>query len=83
MGDALPQVDNPQLIRAVALVSPILAIAGGAMARARNVPAGVLLFFSAAGMYWGFGFNVFTMFPIAMAALGGLLAILATQPDAA
>jgi len=32
-------------------------------------------------MYWAFGFNVFTMFPVAMAGLGGLLALAATKPD--
>lgn len=77
------QVDNVQLIRAASLLSPILAIAGGAMARSRNIAAGVLLLLSAVGMYWGFGFRFYTMFPIAMSALGGLLAIAATKPDTA
>jgi hypothetical protein len=81
--DVAEQVDNPELIRAASLLSPILAIAGGAMARSRNVAAGVLMLISAGGMYWAFGFNVFTMFPIAMCALGGVLALLARQPDAA
>lgn len=82
-GDVAQQVENPDLIRAVSLVSPILAIAGGAMARSRNIAAGLLLLVSCAGMYWGFGFNVFTMFPIAMCGLGGVLALAARQPDAA
>ncbi|MGC9369199.1 MAG: hypothetical protein ACP5DX_06620 [Paracoccaceae bacterium] len=81
--DVAEQVDNPELIRAASLLSPILAIAGGAMARSQNVAAGVLMLLSAAGMYWAFSFNVFTMFPIAMCALGGILALLARQPDAA
>lgn len=81
--DLARQVDNPQLIRAASLVSPILAIAGGAMARSQNVAAGVLLLASAGGMYWAFGYGVFTMFPIAMAGLGGLLALAARRPDAA
>ncbi len=80
--DIAEQVDNPDKIRAVSLIAPILAIAGGAMARSQNVLAGVLLLLSAAGMYWGFGFGVFTMFPIAMAGLGGLLALGARKPDA-
>ncbi|WP_212524034.1 hypothetical protein [Actibacterium sp. MT2.3-13A] len=80
--DVAEQVDNPGLIRAVSLLSPILAIAGGAMARSQNVAAGGLMLLSAAGMYWAFSFNVFTMFPIAMCGLGGLLALLARQPDA-
>ena len=76
------QVDDPDKIRAVSLIAPILAIAGGAMARSQNIAAAVLLLASAVGMYWGFGFGVFTMFPIAMAALGGLLALVAQKPDA-
>jgi len=81
--DLAHQVANPELIRAASLVSPILAIAGGAMARSQNMAAGVLLLASAGGMYWAFGYGVFTMFPIAMAGLGGLLALAARRPDAA
>ncbi len=76
------QVENPDKIRAVSLITPILAIAGGAMARSQNLVAGALLLLSAVGMYWGFGFGVFTMFPISMAGLGGLLALAARKPDA-
>ncbi len=76
------QVQNPALIKAAGLVAPILAIAGGAMARSRNLAAAALMLASAVGMYWAFGFGVFTMFPIAMCALGGLLALAARQPDA-
>ncbi|MDO6726439.1 MAG: hypothetical protein ACRBBO_00295 [Cognatishimia sp.] len=75
------QVNNVELVRISALVSPLLAIAGGAMARARALWGGVLLLASAAGMYLGFGFNVFTMFPIAFAGLAGLLAVAAGKPD--
>jgi glucan phosphoethanolaminetransferase (alkaline phosphatase superfamily) len=75
-------VANPELVRAASLVAPILAIAGGAMARSQNIAAGVLLLVSAAGMYVAFGFGVFTMFPIAMCALGGVLALAARKPDA-
>lgn len=74
-------VANPALIRATSLVAPILAIAGGAMARSQNVAAGVLLLVSAAGMQLAFGFGVFTMFPIAMCAVAGLLALAARKPD--
>lgn len=81
--DLAEQVGNVGLIRAVSLIAPILAIAGGAMARSQNIAAGVLLLVSAVGMYWGFGFGVFTMFPIAMSALGGILALAARQPDTA
>jgi len=75
------QVRHVDRIRAIALAAPILSIAGGAMARSRAVIGGGLMILSAAGMYWGFGFNAFTMFPIAMAGLAGVLALGARQPD--
>ena len=56
------------------------AIAGGAMAKIRALWGGGLLVLSALGMYVAFGFNPFTMFPIAFAALGGVLAIAAGKP---
>lgn len=79
--DLAGQVDNPGLVQSMSLIAPILAIAGGAMARARALWGGILLLLSAAGMYYAFGFNVFTMFPIAFAGLGGVLAIAAGRPD--
>lgn len=79
--DVAEQVDNVQLVRAGALLAPMLAIAGGAMAKARALWGGVLLMLSALGMYAAFGFNVFTMFPISFAALGGILALAAGKPD--
>lgn len=76
------QVNNVALVQGASLLAPILAIAGGAMARSRNMVAGVLMLASAAGMQWAFGFGVFTMFPIGMCLLGGILALAARQPDA-
>ncbi len=81
LADWFGPVDNPALIRAASLGAPLLAIAGGAMARSQNVAAGVMLLASAAGMHLAFGFGAFTMFPIAMCALGGVLALGARQPD--
>ncbi|MFT7596041.1 MAG: hypothetical protein ACI8R4_003375 [Paracoccaceae bacterium] len=75
------QVTNVGLIRAASVLAPMLALAGGAMARARALWGGILLLVSAAGMYYAFGFNVFTMFPITFAALGGILALAAGKPD--
>ena len=75
------QVQNVDLIRGASLFAPMLAIAGGAMAKARALWGGALMLLSAAGMYYAFGFNVFTMFPIAFAVLGGLLAVGAGKPD--
>ncbi|MCK4711871.1 MAG: hypothetical protein KAT26_03215 [Marinosulfonomonas sp.] len=77
----LEQVDNVGLIRFMALFAPLLAIAGGAMARSRAQIGGGLMLASAAGMYYAFHFNAFTMFPIAMCGLGGVLALAATKPD--
>lgn len=81
--DLAEQVENVRLIRIMALLAPLLAIAGGAMARSQARVGGVLMLLSAAGMFAGFGYGVFTMFPIAMCALGGVLALAATQPDTA
>ena len=75
------QVENIEAIRAASILAPILALAGGGMARSRALWGGVLLLLSAGGMYYGFGFNVFTMFPICFAAVGGLLAVAAGKPD--
>lgn len=75
------QVDNVGLIRTASLLSPLLAITGGAMASARALWGGVLLLISAGLMYFAFGFSVFTMFPIGFTLLGGVLAIAAGKPD--
>ncbi|MGX0876134.1 hypothetical protein ACSSV4_000809 [Roseovarius sp. MBR-154] len=77
----LVQVTDPALIRTASFVAPLLAIAGGAMARIRALSGGLLLLLSAGLMYYAFGFNVFTMFPIGMCALAGLLAVSAGKPD--
>ncbi|MEM7319929.1 MAG: hypothetical protein AAF408_13005 [Pseudomonadota bacterium] len=75
------QVENARMIQVMSVVAPLLAIAGGAMARTRALWGGILLLLSGAGMYYAFGFNVFTMFPVAFATVAGILAIAATQPD--
>lgn len=80
-GEGFFLFDNPQLVRIASVLGPVLAIAGGAMARARALWGGILLLISAGLIYAAFGFNVATMFPIVMAALGGVLAIAAGKPD--
>jgi len=72
---AIVQSANGTTLQLVGLVAPILAIAGGAMAIKRPVAGSVLLALSAAGMYFGLGFSVFTMFPIAMCALAAAFAL--------
>ena len=74
-------VANMGMIRVMSLGAPLMAIAGGAMARSSNTLGGVLLLGAAAGMYAAFGFGVFTMFPISFCALGGVLALAARRPD--
>jgi len=75
------QVGNVGLIRVVSFVAPLLAIAGGGMARVRALWGGILMLVSAGLMLYAFDFGVFTMFPIGMTALGGLMAIAAGRPD--
>lgn len=75
------QVENVTLIRTVSFLAPVLAIAGGAMAKIRALWAGVLLLVSALAMYYAFDLNVFTLFPIGMTAVAGLMAIAAGRPD--
>lgn len=81
--DIVEQVDNVGIIRVVSLLAPLFAIAGGAMARSSATVGGGLMVLSSIGMYMGFGFSVFTMFPIAMCGLGGVLALMARNPDSA
>lgn len=67
---------DPAMLKMIGFAAPILAIAGGAMAPSRPAIAAVLMILSAIGMNYGFGFNLFTMFPIGMCALAGVLAVL-------
>lgn len=73
--------DNPALVRFASIGAPVLAIAGGAMARMRALWGGILLLVSAVLMQQAFSFNTATMFPIVMAGLAGVLAIAAGRPD--
>ena len=81
IAEAIGLFENPALIKFASFIAPLLAIAGGAMARDRGLWGGIALLIAAACFYFAFGFNVFTMFPIGFAGLGGLLAITARQPD--
>ncbi len=73
--EALGTGENAGRTRFVGLFAPILGIAGGAMSPGRPLTGAVLMVLSAAGMFWGFGFNVFTMFPIAMCLMAGILGL--------
>lgn len=86
LSEQVPDVDlnlfeNPAFVQAASFLSPLLCIAGGAMARSRALWGGIAMILGAAGFYSAFGFNVATMFPIGFAGLGGILAIAAGKPD--
>lgn len=74
--DVLNEPENAARLVFVGIASPVLALAGGAMAHPRPTVGGVLLAISAAGMLWAYGVGVFTMFPIVLTGLAALLALL-------
>lgn len=69
-------LDDPRIAKVIAIAGPILAIAGAALAPSRPWFGAVFLGVAAFGMAYGFTFNIFTMFPIAMTALAAFFAIL-------
>jgi hypothetical protein len=81
LGQIFGPLENPGFIRFASFMAPLLAIAGGAMAKSRALWGGILMLIAAAFFYTAFGFNVGTMFPIGFAGLGGVLAIAAGKPD--
>ena len=81
VGEVFGFLEHPGFIRFASFIAPLLAIAGGAMAKARALWGGVLMLISAFFFYSAFGFNVGTMFPIGFVALGGILGIAAGKPD--
>ena len=76
----LPMLENPEMLRAMSVIAPLLAIAGAGMARYRALWAGILMVVAAAAIYTTFS-NFFAIFPAAMCGLAGLLAIAAGRPD--
>lgn len=78
--DFLPLPENPELLRAMSVIAPLLAIAGAGMARYRALWGGLLLLFAAAAIYLTFK-NFFAIFPAAMCGLAAILAIAAGRPD--
>jgi hypothetical protein len=73
--------ENVDAVRAISVISPLLAIAGAGMARYRALWGGIALAISAGGLYWAFGIGFFSIFPISMIALAAILALAAGRPD--
>lgn len=73
--------DNVDVVRAMSVIAPLLAIAGAAMAKYRALWGGLLMAAAAGGLYWAFGIGFFSIFPVSMCALAAILALAAGQPD--
>lgn len=78
--DFLPLPENPELLRAMSVIAPILAIAGAGMARYRALWGGLLLLIAAFAIYTTFT-TFFAIFPAAMCGLAAILAMAAGRPD--
>ncbi|MEO0917891.1 MAG: hypothetical protein AAFY31_13055 [Pseudomonadota bacterium] len=78
--DFLPLPENPELLRAMSVIAPLLAIAGAGMARYRALWGGLLLLIAAVVIYTTFP-NFFAVFPAAMCGLAAILAMAAGRPD--
>lgn len=78
--DFLPLPNNPELLRAMSVIAPLLAIAGAGMARYRALWGGILMLVAAVAMYTTFS-NFFAIFPVAMCGLAAILAMAAGRPD--
>ena len=73
--------ENVDLIRAMSVLAPVVAIAGAAMAPSRALWGGIALGLATAGLYWAFGIGFFSIFPIAMCGIAAMLALAAGRPD--
>ncbi|GGE34230.1 hypothetical protein GCM10011360_22600 [Primorskyibacter flagellatus] len=75
------QVRDVEAIRIASVLSPMLAIAGAGMVKARALWGGLLLLISVFGMYTGFGLGFFTIWPMAFCGVAALMALAAGRPD--
>lgn len=73
--------ENVDAVRAMSVISPLLAIAGAAMAKSRALWGGLAMGGAAFGLYWAFGLGFFSIFPVSMCALAAILALAAGRPD--
>ncbi len=81
VGEVFGHPQNAELIRVASFLAPLLAIAGGGMAKSRALWGGLMMLIAGGLMYYAFGFGVFTMFPIGFCLVGGVLALAAGKPD--
>ena len=87
-GQHLPVVvcDDPRYVMAIASARvwghPARNMTSFGVTGTNGKSTTVLMLASALAIWFAFGFNVFTMFPIAFCLLGGILALAAKQPDA-
>lgn len=72
--------ENVDLVRAMSVIAPLLAIAGAGMARYRALWGGIALLVAAVAMYLTFN-SFFAIFPASMCGLAAILAIAAGRPD--
>ncbi|MEM1344056.1 MAG: hypothetical protein AAGI34_05660 [Pseudomonadota bacterium] len=73
--------EEPWLTKLLALFGPVAAVTGAALAPETPRRAALLLAASVGAMVYGFGFGVFTMFPITLCAIAAVLAGLARRQD--
>lgn len=78
--DFLPLPENPELLRAMSVIAPLLAIAGAGMARYRALWGGILMLLASVAIYTTFS-TFFAIFPAAMCGLAAILALAAGRPD--
>lgn len=80
-GDVTQVFHDPQLVRVMSVLSPLMALAGAGMAKYRALWGGILMLAAAAGMYLAFGTTIFTLFPMGFSAVAGVMALAAGRPD--
>ncbi|WP_321186016.1 hypothetical protein [Pseudooceanicola sediminis] len=77
------QVADVQALRIAAVIAPIVGLAGAGMVVSRALWGGLLMLASVGAMYFGFGLNGFTLFPMCFSGVAALLALAAGRPDEA
>jgi len=79
LADATGSNESYVLYKIVGIGAPIACIAGGALSPSQPTIAAILMAASALAMAFVFGIGAFTIFPIALAGVGAVLAFLREQ----